>query len=147
MLKKLISPLYPHDATIICFALLLSLVIFLFQGSVQQWDTLILANVMVTFGIVFLANADELWPGKFLRFVHLWYIVPAIFLTYKELYLMISPIHGRDYDDLLIAADRWLFGVDPTVWIAQFAHPVLTEVLQIAYSSFYILLILAGYEL
>ena len=31
---------------------------------------------------------------------------------------MIKPIHlGRDYDDVLIGIDRWLFGVNPTEWI------------------------------
>jgi len=60
---------------------------------------------------------------------------------------MIKPIHaGRDYDDLLIAIDKWIFGVNPTEWLAHLAHPALTEILQIAYTSFYILFIIVGYE-
>ena len=61
---------------------------------------------------------------------------------------MIKPIHfGRDYDGLLISIDRWMFGVDPTQWLMQFAHPWLTEVLQIAYTAFYLLFLLLGYEI
>jgi membrane-associated phospholipid phosphatase len=71
----------------------------------------------------------------------------VILLTFKALYFVIFPLHGRDYDDLLIAIDRWIFGVDPTVWIARFAHPLLTEILQIAYASFYFLFVIMGIEL
>ncbi len=147
MFKKILSPLHPHDVAVVSFAVFLSLLNLIFQASIPPWDVLILVNGLVSLGIIALAYFDERRPGLFLRFVHLWYLAPLIFLTFKELYLMISPIHGRDYDDLLIAADRWLFGVDPTVWLAQFAHPALTEVLQIAYASFYFLFLLAGYEL
>ena len=61
---------------------------------------------------------------------------------------MIGPIHGgRDFDDLLIAADRWLLGTDPTQWLARFSHPGLTELLQIAYTLFYAYFIIVGVEL
>jgi membrane-associated phospholipid phosphatase len=71
-----------------------------------------------------------------------------VLFTFKQLHYMIGPIHGqRDFDRLLIAADRWLFGTDPTVWLIQFAHPLLTELLQIAYALFYIYFIVVGLEL
>jgi membrane-associated phospholipid phosphatase len=83
-----------------------------------------------------------------LAVVHDWHVAPTVFFTFKELYFMIKPMHlGRDYDDWLIAADRWLFGVDPTHWIMQFATPWLTEVLQIAYTSFYLMFVVLGLEL
>ncbi len=71
-----------------------------------------------------------------------------VFLSFKEIYFMLKPIHfGRDYDDVLIAIDRWIFGVDPTHWLMQFATPWLTEILQLAYTLFYVLFLLLGYEL
>ena len=72
--------------------------------------------------------------------LHDWYVPPLVFFTFKELYYMIKPIHqGVDYDDWLIAADRWLFGVNPTaVAAAVQSSGDLTEVLQIAYTLFYL---------
>jgi len=67
--------------------------------------------------------------------------------VFKEIYLMVRPIHPVDYDSVLIAVDRWVFGVNPTQWLGQFAHPLLTEVLQIAYFSYYLIFILVGVEL
>lgn len=145
MSVTILRSLHAHDLTIIAFAFLLSLVNIVFSSSIPQWYILITANVCVSLAIVLLAYRDAMKPTPLLSSIHFWYVAPMILLTFKELYFMIYPIHGRDYDDLLIVADRWLFSVDPTVWLASFSHPLLTEILQIAYSSFYFLLILVGY--
>jgi membrane-associated phospholipid phosphatase len=85
---------------------------------------------------------------KLFRWIHDWAAFPLVVFTYKEVHFLVGPIHhGRDYDQKLIAIDRALFGVDPTQWLAQFSNPLLTEVLQIAYSLFYVLFIVAGLEL
>jgi len=60
---------------------------------------------------------------------------------------MVHAVHPADYDELLIGIDRWIFGVNPTQWIMQFANPVLTELFQVAYFSYYILFIVLGVEL
>ena len=57
---------------------------------------------------------------------------------------MVKPIRIHDFDDWFIAADRWLFGADPTHILAQFSNPILTEVLQIIYGMFYLLPIILG---
>ena len=44
----------------------------------------------------------------------------------------------------LIAIDRALFGVDPTVWVEQFASYWLTELLQLAYVSYFLLPFIVG---
>jgi membrane-associated phospholipid phosphatase len=144
--RTLLHSLHAHDITIIVFGFLLSCVNIVFSSSIPQWYILVIANVLVSAAIIALAYRDATKPTPLVSSIHFWYVAPTILLTFKELYFMIYPIHGRDYDDLLIAADRWLFGVDPTVWLASFSHPLVTEILQIAYSSFYFLLILLGYE-
>lgn len=52
---------------------------------------------------------------------------------------MIKPIRVYDYDWLFIQIDRFIFRTDPTVFLYKIANPVLTEILQIVYSSFYLL--------
>lgn len=147
LLKRFLASLHAHDITVIVFAAFLSVINLAFHERIPEWRLLILANVFVSVGVVALAYFDSQFSRPVLSFIHFWYVAPVVLLTFKELYLMIYPIHGRDYDGLFVAIDRWLFGADPTVWLAQIAHPVLTEILQIAYSSFYFLLIIIGYEL
>jgi membrane-associated phospholipid phosphatase len=139
--------LRPHDLAVVCFAIVLSFINLVFHRTIPQWYILIGVNIVVALAVMGLAYYHDRHRSPVLSAIHLWYLAPLIFLTFKELYLMIYPIHGRDYDDLFIAIDRWMFGVDPTVWISQFAHPVITEVLQIAYASFYFLFLLIGFEI
>ena len=41
------------------------------------------------------------------------------------------------FDAWLIAADRWLFGTDLSVWLESFGHYWLTEAMQLAYFSYF----------
>ena len=97
--------------------------------------------------ISFLAFASTEPEFRLLRFLHDWYPVAAIFLVFKEVYVVIQTIGRVDIDTALINLDRAIFGADPTVWISRFSLPVLTEILQIAYVSYYLLMITLAAEL
>ena len=139
--------LRPSDVLIIGFGFLLSVFNLIFSGIIHDWPILILINVGVSISIIALAHLRQRSTNGFIRFVHDWYPVPMIFFSFKEMYVIIQSFDGRDFDSTLIAIDRWIFKTDPTVWIAQFSSPLLTEILQIAYASFYFLMLAVGYEL
>ena len=73
-----------------------------------------------------------------------WYPVALIPITYTELRYLIPLVHPRDYDLELAAIDYRLFGVQPTVWLERFTWPLLTEVLQVIYATYYFLPIVLG---
>jgi len=147
-LRDVTSPLHTTDVLLIAFATLLTVLNLIFASRIPHWAPLVVINTSVTVGILLLAHARHRTKSTLLGYIHDWYVPPLVFMSFKELYFMIKPIHlGKDYDDWLIAADKWLFGVNPTEWLAQFAHPGLTEILQIAYTSFYFLFLLVGYDL
>jgi len=139
-----IKNLNATDLVVISFYIILSTVNFIFSSRIEYWALMNLINTVIIISVFLIAHYDSKYNSKLLRQVHNWYIVPLIFLTFKELYYMIKPMHGRDYDELLIMADRLIFGTDPTRFLYQFANPVLTEFLQIVYSSFYFLPIFLG---
>lgn len=146
--QRVTQYLHSADILMIGFVTILSAINIAFFGRIPFWRLLVTLNFILTVFIVWLGFARHRCGSKLLRYVHDWYVAPMVFLSFKELYFMIKPLHfGRDYDGLLIAIDRWMFGVDPTQWLMQFAHPWLTELLQIAYTSFFLLFILLGYEI
>ena len=146
-IRKLTVYLHAADILIIGFAFLLSLMNIVFAARIPLWWLLILINLASSVLICWLAIARHRTGSRALRIIHEWYHGLVVFISFKELYFMIKPIHfGRDYDDVLILIDKWLFGVNPTEWIAQFANPFITEILQIAYTSFYFLFLIVGYE-
>ena len=127
------------DFVVIVFYLFLTILNLLFAGSVTVWYYLILMNAVVIILLMLIAKWNDNSQTKLSKLVHYWYPVPLIFITFKELYLMIRPIRQVDYDYLLIQVDRWIFGTDPTVVLHKIAFPVLTEFLQIVYATFYFL--------
>ncbi|TSA17644.1 phosphatase PAP2 family protein [bacterium] len=145
--RKLLSLLSPADFVSIVFLLFLIALNLIFFARVPQWLELVAIDAAVIVVVLFLAWGAEEKKTRLLIGLHRWYCYLIIFFIFKELYLMVHPIHPTDYDQVLIAIDRWVFGVNPTQWIAQFAHPVVTEILQIAYFSYYILFIILGVEL
>ncbi|HEX2867467.1 MAG TPA: phosphatase PAP2 family protein [Ignavibacteriales bacterium] len=135
------------DLIVITFYLFLTALNLVYYSRVHQWPLLILINFGVISFVSSVAILDDSGRRKFWYQVHYWYLAPMIFLTFKELYVMIKPIRLMDYDYLLINADRFLFGGDPTHFLMKIANPFLTEILQIAYGSFYLLPIILGVNL
>ena len=146
-LKRFIALLSPVDLASIVFLLFITMLNLVFHTRVQQWPTLILVNLAIIVLIGILAWGAETKQTKLLIGLHRWYCYFIIIFIFKEIYLMVHPIHPVDYDQFFISIDRWMFGVNPTEWMMRFAHPVLTEILQIAYFSYYILFIVLGVEL
>jgi membrane-associated phospholipid phosphatase len=145
--RTLISYLSPADLVSISFLLLLSALNLVFHARVHEWFVLCAINLGISIAVLFLARGAEAKKSKLLIGLHRWYCYLIILLIFKEIYLMVHPIHPTDHDQLLISIDHWMFGVNPTQWIGQYAHPLLTEILQIAYFSYYILFIILGVEL
>lgn len=145
--NSLLRYLSPGDAVVLLFLGLLSIVNIVFARRVEAWLVNVLANLAAGATITALAWIAQRQHTPLSVGLHRWAIYPAVLFLYNESSFLGYPIHGQDYDNLLIAADRAMFGVDPTHWMYQFAHPALTEVLQLAYFSYYFLFIAAGVEL
>lgn len=146
--RKLHSPPHSTDKLLVAFWSLLAIVGVVFHSRIPAWWAIVASDITAILLVWAIARADRVKASGPLRWIHDWAAFPFVIFTYKQLYYMIRPIHmGKDYDQLLIALDRALFHVNPTEWLARFSYPVLTEILQIAYSLFYVLFIAVGIEL
>jgi membrane-associated phospholipid phosphatase len=147
-IRKYTQWLHSADILVIGFLSLLTVLNLVFAARIPHWSFMVIVNFGITGFIAWLGFARHHCGSKIIRVIHDWYVAPLVFLSFKEIYFMLKPIHlGRDYDDVLIAIDRWIFGVDPTHWVMQFATPWVTEILQLAYTLFYVLFLILGYEL
>ncbi len=139
-----VKSLRPVDALVIAFGIFLTTIDFI----IVPFPTallLALANTVAGIAIIAFSNYRAHHPS--ISWLHDWYPVPVIFLTFKEIYVIIHSMQRPDFDNLLISIDRWLLGCDPTVFLYQFSHPVLTEILMLAYTSFYFIMITLAIEL
>lgn len=135
------------DALVIFFGLFLSFINLFFSSRIDNWLVNIIANFFVSLFVILILFLSEKKENLLIEQIKLWYPVPLIFLTFKELYLMIKPMHNFDYDEVLIKIDRFLFGTDPTVALFKISNPILTELLQIVYATFFFLPIILGIHL
>ena len=138
-IKNYFLNLFAIDLLIISFATFLTLLNLIFYNRVENWAVHIFFNTFFTIVILLIAKIDAEKKNVFWEQLHYWYILPIIFMSFKEIYFMVKPIAGVDCDQYLIAIDKFIFGVNPTQYLHQFANPILTEVLQIAYASFFIM--------
>jgi membrane-associated phospholipid phosphatase len=79
-----------------------------------------------------LAFVVDFYPAAFL---------PLLFNTLEPL---IQALRGGARDDLLIAADRFLFGVDVTVWAQRLVRPILNDIFYSFYSTYYFIALTLG---
>lgn len=125
------------DLTVIVFSVFLSVINIIFIGRIEYWYLNLTMNIIVITTAFYLSFKSK--KGGIWKQVHYWYLIPLIFIFFKELYFMVDPIRGIIYDDVLIKIDRFIFGADPTVELYKIANPILTELLQIVYGTFFFL--------
>lgn len=73
--------------------------------------------------------------------------VISILMIFDTLELIVHSVNPQDIDYLLIRLDYMIFRFHPTVAIESFMSPLLTEIIQVAYSTYYFLPISLGIAL
>jgi membrane-associated phospholipid phosphatase len=146
-LKLHLHSIKPVDIITMSFCLLLSFL----SSVIRPVGTQLYWNLIINFGLIavlFISVYGEIKTGSAVfRQIHLWYLVPFVLLTYKELHYIIEPLRGERYDSILILIDRLIFRTDPTAALYRIANPLLTEILQIIYGTFYFFPVLLGIDL
>lgn len=145
--RSLFFKINSTDLVVIVFYSLLNILNLLFMQSIPTWYLHIAANCLVILFVFSVTYLDCIKNYKTASIIHSWYLILLVPLTFKELYYMNYAIHGRDYDQILINIDRFIFGTDPTHFLYNYSSPLLTEILQIAYSTFYFLPVILGINL
>ena len=148
--------LTPADKVVVAYLAVIAVLILIFSYRIESWGWLCAGHAVVIALVVLIAK----WaltvapspprpvapspPVSVASFIHDWYPVALMGLTYKELTYLIPRIHPHDFDSVLAAIDHRVLGVNPTVWLERFSWPPLTEVLQLTYSTYYFLPIILG---
>jgi membrane-associated phospholipid phosphatase len=127
-----------HVLTLIFLSGLILLTLF-FRGQIPLWQSLVLRYVS-SVGLLFVIKLiyDRNVMGK--AGVSLHHSSPIFFVIfiYTSLGDLIQHLQP-DIDPLLIRIDYFLFGVHPTVWIERWIVPRLTDLMSVAYGSYYFL--------
>jgi len=123
------------------FAVIFVTVAITAHELVTEWPQVLLRMALFCTTIVLVNLWSSGAPGRSLGAFKTFYIAPLIPVFFKTAEFISFPLHGHDFDSWLIAADRMMFGVNPTQWIVQHIPlwPALTEYFCICYSLFFFL--------
>lgn len=131
----------PADSLTVVFLIVLISISIIFQSMLPNFRLLIgLYSVLLILQLFIISMPDIFSRNRFLDITRS-LIFPTIFVLaiFDSLELIVHNINPEDIDPLLIRLDYALFGGHPTVMLEAFQHPLLTDILQIAYSSYYFL--------
>jgi len=81
---------------------------------------------------------------KFWHFWRHWYPHLFFLFCFEELSWLVHLANPGWEDAKLIAFDRWLTGVNPSLWLERFAHPALNEFMQFSYFTYFLFLLMLG---
>ena len=129
----------PVQGLTLFFLFGLILLAILFRGQIPSWHSLVL-DYVIFLGLLFALKiiSDRKIMGRVGGFFY--YFSPIFFLIaiYESLGNLIQHLQP-DIDSILIRIDYTLFGVHPTLWMEQWIVPWFTDIMSLAYLSYYFL--------
>jgi membrane-associated phospholipid phosphatase len=118
----------------------LGLLILLQRRRVPDWQVFLVTHLVFIALVAFLVLNT-----RRLQFAHAWYPLLMPLLTFQEVAQLNFLLLDRWRDEHLLTLEAWLFPEPPTVWLGRFASPLVTEILELGYLSYFFLLtIVAG---
>ena len=138
--------LRPADILNFAFLSSLTLVTALFYREVANPLSLITLYAGLIFLQILLIGTKD--SGNFLKLTYdLIFPTACILIIFDSLEQLVHFINPRDIDPLLIKLDYLIFNGYPTVMMESIMTPLLTDILQTAYSTYYFLPVALGIAL
>jgi membrane-associated phospholipid phosphatase len=135
--------LRPADSLNIVFSFFLLVLTVIYSDAIPSSGYLALLYASIIFFQVALFYLSRL--NSFLALTRdLIFPVLSVLIIFDSLGLIVHNINPRDIDYILIRVDYRIFGGYPTVFLEGIISPLLTDVLQLAYSIYYFLPVIFG---
>jgi membrane-associated phospholipid phosphatase len=131
------SRLLLEERLTIAMAAVQNLLILLFGVIRVAWDIFAM-NVLIIISILGVFRIHKRLRADWMKYFRDWYTPAFLICLYLENRRLTPLINPHDLDGLFIRLDRFLFlGHDPTILVEKITYPVLSELFQISYASFY----------
>ena len=128
----------PIQGLTLFFLIGLFFLVLFFRNDLPLWRSLIF-RYTVWIGLLFaLKLASDRGSGRLGALFNDFSPGLFVILIYQSLGDLIQYLHP-DIDSMLIRIDFFLLGVHPTVWMERWTVPWLTDLLSLAYASYYFL--------
>ena len=138
--------LRPADSLNIIFSFFLLVLTVFYYHAIPSAGYLILLYASIIFFQIALVYLGRI--NSFLALTRdIIFPVLSVLILFDSLGLIVHNINPHDVDYLLIRIDYRIFGGYPAVFLERIISPLPTDVLQVAYSTYYFLPIILGITL
>jgi membrane-associated phospholipid phosphatase len=120
----------------------LGVFIALFHARVAGWPSYLIFHVLAIWAILLLTFTAS--RSTTLKFLHDWYPLALFIVTFEETSRLSFLVVNGWRDSYILSLESWLFRTPPTVWLNQFASRGFTELLEVGYFSYFLLLMIVG---
>jgi hypothetical protein len=143
MTRKVLSVFRPADLVNLCFLFFLAALTIIFHRKIDAVGSLVSLYCLLFVLQIFLVRFRK--KDGAMRWVYdLIFPTLSIVLVFDSLGRIVHAVNPRDIDPFLIRLDYAILGFYPTVAIERWVNPYLTDILQVAYSSYYFLPLTLG---
>lgn len=122
--------------------LLLTLALLTAPIHLAHWPRFLLLNAFILETVALTASRAEHSPAW--RIAHDWYPMLLFIVGFEEIARLSLAFVPRWQDVAILQLEQALFAQPPTEWLSRFQHPLLAEVLEFGYFSFYWMLPVVG---
>lgn len=142
-MRRIILKQRPADAVTIIFLLFLSVLTLIFYPYIPKAPFLIsLYSIFFIAQIILIRFKNN---GRFLGlFYDLIFPILCVLVIFDSLEWLVHYVNPEDIDPILIRLDYLIFNNHPTIILERIMSPLLTDILQIAYSTYYFIPISFG---
>jgi membrane-associated phospholipid phosphatase len=117
----------------------LTVAIIVQRERVNTWPWLVLLHAVLIAAIIVIVRGRDRW-----RHLHAWYPLVLPLIAFHEAALLHNLFADNWRDHYILAFERRLFDVPPTVWLGQFRSLSLSEMLQFGYLAYFLYLPFLG---
>jgi membrane-associated phospholipid phosphatase len=145
-MQRIVSQIFrqrPADTvTFVFLFFLIILTLFNYRIIPDAPSLLILYPALVLAQIILIRLKNR---GKFAGYIYdLIFPVLCVLIVFDSLGKVVHYVNPKDIDPVLIRLDNLIFGADPAVLLEKIANPFLTDILEIAYTTYYFMAISLG---
>lgn len=129
--------LRPADMVAMGFLAALAILLVIFQDNVSSPAEHIIRTMILAGGYVLILALYSRVQNPATRALRHWYPVALFPLVYRGMSEILFLLVPRELDSFFMNLDNTLFGAQPCLWFERMIHPLLTEILQFSYMSYY----------
>jgi len=145
-MRRIVSQIFrqrPADTVTFAFLFFLIALTLFHYGIIPDASfLLILYSALVLAQMILIRFKNR---SKFFGYLYdLVFPVLCVLLVFDSLGRIVHYVNPQDIDPVLIRLDNLIFGGDPAVMLEKIANPFLTDILEIAYTTYYFMAISLG---